>query len=162
MAAASAAALADPATLRDAWRCIGPAVVRRERPVDVRRGAGPGLWEFPLRGDTARSIAAEGRALTEPIGLAVGAEEAVVTLTCRFTPADEEARALFARDSAAATLLGSDDPAAELENACRSARAGLAGGAPALSASAVRERIWELKWYRLAYALRETEDFVHD
>ncbi len=157
-----AVAFEDPATLRDAWRCIGPAVIRRERPVDVRRGGGPGLWEFPLRGDTARAIAGEGRALTQPVGLTVGGEEAVVTLACTFTPADDEARALFARDIAAASLLGSDEPAADLENACRAARAGLPAVAPALSASALRERIWELKWYRLAYALRETEDFVHD
>jgi len=75
---------------------------------------------------------------------------------------DEEARALFARDIAAATLLGSDAPADELDPACREAGADLAATTHYLSPEAVRERIWQLGYYRLAYALREREDFPHD
>ncbi len=101
-------------------------------------------------------------ALTQPVGLAIKCEEAVVELLCRFAPGDQDAEALFARDVAAAALLGSDAPADELESACHEAGAELPATTRYLAPEAVRERIWQLGYYRLAYALREREDFVHD
>lgn len=156
-----ASALDDPTTLRAAWREIGPSLdVLREEPRARRRS--PAEWEFLLSGAAAHAIAEQGRALAQPVGLAIKGEEATVELLCRFAPADEDAQALFARDTAAISLLGSGDPSDELDAACHQAGTALVAPTPHLSPEAVRERIWQLGWHRLAYALREREDFPHD
>jgi hypothetical protein len=154
-------ALEDPATLRAAWRELGPPPSSLEREPLTRRKS-PSEWELLLPGAAAHAIAEQGRALTQPVGLAIKCEEAVVELLCRFAPGDQDAEALFARDVAAAALLGSDAPADELESACHEAGAELPATTRYLAPEAVRERIWQLGYYRLAYALREREDFAHD
>lgn len=152
--------LDDPSTLRAAWRAIGPPSAYDGEPLAHRTS--PAECEFSLSGAAAQAIAEQGRPLTQPVGLAIEGEEAVVELLCRFTPADETARGLFARDTAVAALLGSEAPVERLDAVCQDARAALPPSTPALSPAAVRERIWELGYYRLAYTLREHEDFTHD
>jgi hypothetical protein len=154
-------ALEDTVTLRAAWRELGLPPTSREREPITRRKS-PSEWELLLPGAAAHAIAEQCRALTQPVGLAIEGEEAVVELLCRFAPGDEEARALFARDVAAATLLASGTPADALDPACHEPGADLTATTRYLSPEAVRERIWQLGYYRLAYALREREDFPHD
>ncbi len=154
-------ALDDPGTLRAAWREIGPPPSSYAGEPRARR-TDSAEWEFRLGAAAARAIAEEGRALTEAVGLAIEGEEAAVEVVCRFAPDDEEARALFARDAAAAMLLGADAPVDALDRACHEAGAGLAAPTAYLSPEAVRDRIWQLRYYRLAYALREREDFAYD
>ena len=154
-------ALDDPATRRAAWHEVGPATrFGGAEPSAQRRSHS--AWDFLVTGSAARAISEEGRALTQPVGLAIVGEEAVVELLCRFVPADEEARALFALDGALAALLGSDSPIDEFDAICSQARTGLAAPTPHLSGDMVRERVWRLGYYRLAYALREREDFPRD
>jgi hypothetical protein len=152
---ALADALDDPDTRQVAWREIGPPAARDGTlPLPDARRRAPGQWDFLVTGPAASALAGDGRDLTQPAGLAVEGDEAVIELTCWFFPADDEARALYARDHAIAGLLPTSDTlAADLQAACQ---------ATGLPAAALRERIWQLGHYRLAYALREQEDFPHD
>jgi hypothetical protein len=93
----------------------------------------------------------------------VESDEAVVQLTCRFFPADDTARALFARDDLITQLLAAQQSAAAtFTAACDAERRRHPDADGILSGESVRERIWQLGHYHLAYLLREQEDFSYD
>ena len=110
---------------------------------------GPSTWVFHVGGEAAEAIAASKRSLIEPAGLAIESEETIVEAHVELRAADEVADMLFARDLLVAALLAAPDPRAALT------------AAPDEEA-ALRERIWQLGHFRLAYALREAEDFRYE
>ncbi|MFF5113594.1 hypothetical protein [Streptosporangium sp. NPDC000509] len=150
--------LGDPVAQRAAWRELG-LVPERDGPPPRMRRRGPSAWELLLEGETARMIGDRGRMLAEPMGLAVQGEEAVAEVSCWFFPADDDARLLFARDDVVTSVMSAHDPAGELERAC--AEAGRRYGTT-LDEESVRERIWALGHYALAYELRRRKDFAYD
>jgi len=110
---------------------------------------GASTWVFHVGGDAAKAIAATGRSLGKPAALEIESEETIVEAHVRFRAADEVAEVLFARDLLIAAMLAAPDPRAAL------------AAAPADEA-ALRERIWQLGHFRLAYVLREAEDFGYE
>jgi hypothetical protein len=157
---ALAAGLADPATQRAAWQEICPAEGAQSFRGVRRRG--PLEWEFPLSEQVALTIARDRRPLDQPVGLTLENDEAAVQLVCWLVPDDDEARALFARDQAITQLLAAVDPVAELAAACTNAATRVGVPAGRLVSQGIRDRAWELAYYRLVYALREAEDFPYD
>lgn len=158
-----AARLADPTTQRDAWQKIGPAsTTNGEQPFHGAQPRGPVEWEFLLTDKAARAVAAERRPLDRPVGLTLSDDEASVQMVGWFAPADHDARLLFARDVAVSRLLIAVDPARDLDAARESAATELGVPVTELDPLAVRDRAWDLAYYRLAYALREAEDFPYD
>jgi len=95
------------------------------------------------------------------MGLAVTGEEACVEVLCRLFPADDEARALFARDDLITRLLAAAEPALEFGRACADVAARFPAAGRLLTPASVQERIWQLGYYQLVYALREREDFTY-
>jgi hypothetical protein len=160
---ALAAGMENPDTQQATWREIGPPPTQYGRePFLAAHRRGPMEWEFPLTGQAARAIAEERRALSRPIGAMLENADAAVSLICSFAPADDEARVLFARDEAVSRLLAATDPLQELPIACQAATAAFGVTEDRLTSQEIRERAWDLGGYRLAYALRESEDFPYD
>jgi hypothetical protein len=157
-----AAGMDDPGAQRATWREIGPPARYGTLPFLAARRRGPMEWEFPLAGRAARAIAEQRRALGQPIGVMLENTDAAVSLICSFAPADDEARVLFARDEAVSRLLAATDPLHELPIARRAAGAAFGVAEDRLPSRAIGERAWDLGGYRLAYALRESEDFPYD
>lgn len=160
-----ASALEDPATLRDAWRelILADGAASLVEPLAGAARNGLGTWALYVDGAAAALLCNQPRPLSEPRGLAVESDEAVVHLTCRFLPADDTARALFARDDLIQSLLAArESAAAEFDAACEAVRGRLGDVDDILSGESVRERIWVLGQYHLAYLLREQEDFCYD
>lgn len=156
-------ALDDPQMLRVAWRALGPASTGYGRPpLDGAHRRGPAEWDLLVNGNAARELCDQGRPIAEPRGLAIEAEEVIIHVGCHFFPTDDEARALFARDEVVTRLLAADEPAMEFHRACREAADRFPGAGSMLSADSVRERVWQLGHYHLAYLLREHEDFPYD
>jgi hypothetical protein len=155
-----AAGLADQATQRAAWQEICPADGAQLFGSVRRRG--PMEWEFSLTEGTALALARNRRPLDQPVGLTLENDEAAVQLVGWLVPDDDEARVLFARDRAISQLLTATDPAAELVTICKSAATSLRLSGGRLVPQDIRDRAWELAYYRLAYALREAEDFPYD
>lgn len=155
-------ALDHPATLHDAWVKLSGASGAMPPPAGARR-RGLGTWDLLTDGAAATLLCAQPRLLSEPRGLAVESDEAIVHLTCYFFPADDTARALFARDDLIMRLLAAQQAAAtEFAAACEAERARHAGVGDILSDDSVRERIWQLGHYHFVYLLREQEDFCYD
>lgn len=158
-----AAHLAEPTTQRTAWQAIGPApTTHGEQPFHGAQPRGPVEWEFLLTDEAARAVAAERRPLDQPVGLALANDEASVQIVAWFVPADPDARLLFARDFAVSRLLTAANPARDLAAARESAAIELGVPMAELDPVAVRDRAWDLAYYRLVYALREAEDFPYD
>jgi len=157
---ALAAGLADPATQREAWQEICPG--NTEQPFRGARRRGPMEWEFPLSEQAALALARERRPLDHPIGLTLENDEAAVQLVSWLVPDDDKARVLFARDQAVGKLLTAAHPVAELATVCERTAASLGVSADQLPPQDIRDRAWKLAYYRLAYALRESEDFSYD
>ena len=155
-----AAGLADPAAQRAAWQEICPADAAQSFRGARRRGSVE--WDFPLTGRAALAVAGACRPLDQPIGLTLASDDASVQLVGWLVPDDDEARVLFARDRVVGQLLTAADPAEDLIATCESAATSLAVSAGRLAAQDIRDRAWELAYYRLAYALRESEDFPYD
>ena len=156
-------ALGEGAVQRAAWKAISASFEGRDLGGvrDVRR-SGSGEWEFPIFGMEARAVCDEPCDLTQPTGLAIQRDGAVVEVACRFVPADAQARALFAVDAAVQQLRSAVRPADELAGAAARAAATLQVPADMVGTAAVRRRIWQLGDFALAYAMREREDFPHD
>lgn len=148
---------------QDVWRVLGPPSTGRGRPALSRVSRrGPVEWNLHIDGAVATALCADGRSLTEPMGLAVEGEEAVVEVVCWFTPDDDLARGLFAREELVHRLLSAPDPVGVFASACREAADRLPAAAPILAPHAVRERLWQLRHYQLVYLLRGIEDFPYD
>lgn len=148
---------------RDAWRVLGPPSTGYGRPPMNRVSRrGPVEWNLHVGGAAAAALCDDGRSLTEPMGLAVTGEEAVVEVVCWFFPDDDQARGLFAREELVQRLLNSPDPAGVFGAACRAAAEQLPASAAVLAPHAVRTRVWQLGHYQLVYRLREIEDFPYD
>lgn len=160
---ALAAGLEDPATQRAAWSEIGPAPAEHDQqPFRGARRRGPMEWEFLLTEQAAVAVAGERRPLDHPVGLIIENDKAAVHLVGWFVPDDNEARVLFAVDCAIGRLLRAADPANDLAAVCERAAAGFGVPTDRLVPQAIRDRAWNLAYYRLAYALRESEDFSYD
>jgi hypothetical protein len=131
--------------LRAAWRQVTDA------PCDYARAERTGVstWVFHIGGEAAQAIAASAHSLVEPAGLEIEFEETTVEAHIELRAADDAAHALFERDLLVASLLAAPDPGATL-------------AAAGSDEKALRERIWQLGHYRLAYALREAEDFRYE
>jgi hypothetical protein len=160
---ALAAELEDPVTQRAAWSKIGPApAAHDQQPFRGARRRGPMEWEFLLTGQAALAVAGEHRPLDQPVGLTIENDKAAVQLVGWFVPDGNEARVLFAMDRAISQLLKAADPAKDSAAVCDSAATELHIPADRLIPQAIRDRAWDLAYYRLAYALRESEDFPYD
>jgi len=156
------AEMENPDTQQATWQQIGPPLTHGTTPFLAAHQRGPIEWEFPLTGQAARAIAEERRALSRPVGAALEGADAAVSLICSFAPVDDEARVLFARDDAVSCLLAAADPLRELSVACQTASAAFGIAEDHLTPLVIRERAWDLGAYRLAYVLRESEDFPYD
>ena len=155
--------LEDPQMLQAAWRELGPPSTGYGRPpLDGAHRRSPAEWDLLVNGDAARELCAQRRPIAEPRGLAIETEEVVIHLVCHFFPTDDQARVLFARDEAVTRLLATDEPAVEFDRVCREIADRFPGSGSFLSADSVRERVWQLGYYHLAYLLREREDFPYD
>jgi hypothetical protein len=131
--------------LRAAWRQVTDA------PCDYARAERTGVstWVFHIGGEAAEAVAASAQSLVEPAGLEIEFEETTMEAHVELRAADDAAQALFARDLLVASLLAAPDPGTTL-------------AAAGSDEKALRERIWQLGHYRLAYALREAEDFRYE
>ncbi|WP_329560155.1 hypothetical protein OG711_22090 [Streptomyces uncialis] len=157
------AALRHDEVQHDAWRVLVPPQASvGTPPLNRVSRRGPVEWNLHIGGAAAAALCADGRSLTQPMGLAVADEEAVVEVVCWFFPDDDHARGLFAREEIVHRLLSSPEPAGVITAACREAADRLPTSAPLLTPHAVRERVWQLGHYQLIYLFRETEDFPHD
>jgi hypothetical protein len=157
------AALRHHEVQRDAWRVLGPpSTGHGPPPLNRVSRRGPVEWNLHVDGAAASALCADSRSLTQPMGLALADEEAVVEVVCWFFPDDDHARGLFAREHLVQGLLSSPEPAGVFTAACREAAERLPASAAVLSPHAVRERIWQLGHYQLVYLLREIEDFPYD
>jgi hypothetical protein len=126
---------------------------------------GSSTWVFYVGGAAAEAIDAAGQSLIEPAGLEISRAETAVAAQAVLAPADEAADALFARDRVVTSLLAVPDPAARIGPACAAAVGELGGTDTAtrlLTETAVRERSWRLRHYRLVCDLREAEDFGYE
>lgn len=160
---ALAARLEDPTTQRAAWSKIGPAPAEHDRrPFRGARRRGPMEWEFLLTEQAALAVAGQRRPLDQPVGLTVENDEAAVQLVGWFVPDGNETRVLFAVDRALGQLLTVTDPARDLAAVCKRAASGLGVPTDRLVPQTIRDRAWDLAYYRLVYALRESEDFSYD
>ena len=127
-------------------------------------------WVFYLGGKAAEAIARSGQSLVDPAGLEIEGDETTLEAHLSLAAGDDVAHAWFGRDLAIASLVAAPDPAAQIVPVFSAALAELEGRGPRASQSArtlftetaVRERIWQLRRFRLAYALREREDFRYD
>jgi hypothetical protein len=131
--------------LRAAWQQL--AGTPRDHPRAERTGVSS--WVFYVDGETAEAIAASAQSLIEPAGLEIEFEETTIEAHVELRAADGAAQALFARDLLVASLLTAPDP-------------GAAAAAADDDEQALRKRIWQLGHFRLAYALREAEDFRYE
>lgn len=160
-----AGVLDDPEKLHQAWLELS-AVSSACDTIPPLAGAGRrglGTWDLLADGAAATLLCAQPRPLSEPRGLAVESDEEIVHLTCHFFPTDDTARALFARDDLIKRLLAARQSAAtEFTAACEAERRSHPDAGGILSAESIRERIWQLGHYHLAYLLREQEDFCYD
>jgi hypothetical protein len=131
--------------LRAAWRQV------TDTPCDYARAERTGVstWVFHIDGEAAEAIAASAQSLIEPAGLEIEFEETTMEAHIELHAADDAAQGLFERDLLVASLLAAPDPGATL-------------AAAGSDEKALRERIWQLGHYRLAYALREAEDFKYE
>lgn len=160
-----AGALDDPETLHDAWAELSLAADAQAAgpPLAGAARRGLGTWDLLVGGEAATRLCAQPRSLTEPRGLAVESDEATIHLTCRFFPADNQARALFARDDLITRLLAAQQSVSAKFAAARdNERARHPEAGDVLSDESIRKRIWQLGHYHLAYLLREQEDFCYD
>lgn len=156
-------ALDDPQTLQAAWREIGPPSTGYGRPpLDGAHRRGPAEWDLLVNGTAAHELCEQGRPLTEPRGLALESEGAIIQIACHFFPTDDQGRALFARDEVVARLLGAQRPVEEFPLICQEAANRFLAAGSVLCAESVRTRIWQLGHYHLVYMLREREDFAYD
>lgn len=158
-------ALDDPETLHNAWLELSAdtSVSGTIPPLAGTRRRGLGTWDLLADGAGATLLCAQPRPLSEPRGLAVETDEEIVHLTCHIFPADDTARVLFARDDLIMRLLAAQQSAAtEFAEACTAERRHHPDADDILSDESIRERIWQLGHYHLAYLLREQEDFCYD
>ncbi len=162
-------ALTDPPTLLAAWNELAtrqPLATDGspddQPPLDGARRRGLGSWELLVGAETAQRLCAQGRSLTDPVGLAIEADEAVIHLSCTYVPSDDTARALFAREDVIERLLAARQPGKEVPRACRDAARHHPGMDQVFSEESVLDRIWQLGHYHLIYALREHKDFCYD
>jgi hypothetical protein len=158
--------LDDAPVLRAAWQQVITAdcdYLRAER-------TSVSAWVFYLSGEAAEEVARSGQSLVDPSGLEVEDDETTLEVHVSLAPGDDLAHVWFARDLAIASLLAEADPVARIVPVFSAALAELEGRAPGASQAArtlftetaVRERIWQLRRFRLAYALREREDFRYE
>lgn len=160
-----AGALDDLETLHNAWLELSADTGTGDLipPLAGARRRGLGTWDLLADGAAATLLCTQTRALSEPRGLTVQSDEQIVHLTCHFFPADDSARALFARDDLIMRLLAAgQSAAAEFAAVCEAERERHADVGDTLSGESIRERIWQLGHYHLAYLLREQEDFCYD
>lgn len=137
----------DALDIRAAWKQVTQAPCGFEH---VER-TGVSTWVFHVGGLAAQAIAADGQSLAEPAVLEMEAEsqETIIEAHLVLRAADEVAEALFTRDLLIASLLAAPDPRAVL-------------AAAAVDEKPLRERIWQLGHFGLAYTLREPEDFGYE
>jgi len=137
----------DALDIRAAWEQVAQAPCGFEH---VER-TGVSTWVFYVGGRAAQAIAVDGQSLAEPTVLEMEAESQETIIEAHFLlrAADEVAEALFARDQLVASLLAAPDPRAVL-------------AAAVVDEKPLRERIWQLDHFGLAYALREPEDFGYE
>jgi hypothetical protein len=137
----------DELDVRAAWQQVTQAPCGFER---VERTS-VSTWVFHVGGLAAQAIAVGGQSLAEPAVLELEAEshETIIEAHLVLLAADEVAEALFARDLLVASLLAAPDPRAVL-------------AAAAVDEKPLRERIWQLGHFGLAYTLREPEDFGYE
>jgi hypothetical protein len=158
--------LDDGPVLRAAWQQVITAdcdYLRAER-------TSVSSWVFYLSGEAAEEVARSGQSLVDPAGLEVEDDETTLEVHVSLAPGDDLAHVWFARDLAIASLLAEADPVARVVPVFSAALAELEGRAPRASQAArtlftetaVRERIWQLRRFRLAYALREQKDFAYE
>lgn len=152
-------ALEQASVLADAWRAVVPGNAGVPAPASRR---GPVEWDFPLDWRTAQAVAGRMQRLDQQAGLAVESHTATAALVCRFVPGDDEARGLFAIDTAVGGLLTSAEPSAAATAICTQAAAEHGVPAAQVDRRAVHHRAWDLGYHRLVYALREAEDFPYD
>ncbi|MBU2670179.1 hypothetical protein KOI35_42435 [Actinoplanes bogorensis] len=171
---APAVLLPDVKSLVERWRGVDR--VLAERPSAIWRamlGSGtslgrapaaqrmsPARWQIAVTGEQAARLCAAGRNLAQPTGLAVETSEVVVEVALEIAAADVTAEAAIAVDTAinAGVAEGSTAAAVHARLAKDAARLPY-DAVRALAAAKVVERAWQLGHYRLAYALRERDDF---
>jgi hypothetical protein len=121
---------------------------------------GPLTWRFHLTGDAVASLARNGRDLSAPVVLQARTPVFRAHLFVELAAADPVAAARIGVDHAIAAAERADSDPSALHRAL----ADLAPHLPPIAAGhlapeAVLDRTWRLGRYRLAYALRQTEDF---
>jgi hypothetical protein len=141
------------------WKALLGSVQRGDQAPTPRRIA-PARWQIDVTGGQAAALCAAGRNLASRAGLAIETSEVVVEVVLGVAAADFTAEAAIAVDTAinAGVSEGSSATAVHARLAEDAARLpyDVVG---ALAAAKVVERAWQLGHYRLAYSLRERDDF---
>jgi hypothetical protein len=149
---------AEPPTAAEPPSADGPLI----EPPPAATRAGPLTWCFRLTGESVEPLFLACRDLSRPLVLEAGLETFTAHLVAELTPADPVAAAHIGVDQAIAAAERADCDPAELHRLL----AELAGQLPIdaaghLAPDAVLDRAWQLGRYRLAYALRQNEDFAY-
>jgi hypothetical protein len=121
-----------------------------------------GGWSYSLTDELARAVLDADLPLTRQLGLSIRDEEAVLSVTVRLMPADDDARATFALDRAVGVVLAV--PLGQLHTAAL-----VAATAEAMTdydveptTDEVRAELWRRRHLFRAYALRAADDFAYD
>ncbi|MEJ3742489.1 hypothetical protein WEI85_04240 [Actinomycetes bacterium KLBMP 9797] len=141
------------------WR----ALLGNQQPADVPptpRQASRSAWRIGVTGRQANLLSNAGRNLGKPAGLAVETAEVIVEVALTITAADRSASAAIAVDRAINAAVSEGSTASTVHNQLAEEATRLPHDAVgALAPTKVRDRAWHLGHYRLAYALRERDDF---
>ena len=142
-----------------AWRALVADRKATGTPPQLRP-VGPAQWELAVTGKHADLLAAVGRNLAVPVGLAIETDDVIVEVSVRAAAVDDGAAAAIGVDAAIAGAVTAGSAAGVVHERL----AGLAGQLPPgvakrLAPAAVLDRAWRLGHYPLAYALRAAEDF---
>jgi hypothetical protein len=141
------------------WR----ALLGDDEPADAPptpQRASPTRWRIAVTGGQAALLSNAGRNLGRPAGLAIETADVVVEVALAMTAADPSAAAVIAVDRAINAAVGDGSTASTVHNRLAEEATRLPHEAvSALAPAKVRDRAWQLGHYRLAYALREHDDF---
>ena len=160
-----------PGNTLEAWKLMrtNPSVrsnTQRHEPLEFglshRLHAGRLLpqWQIEVTGGQAAMLSTAGRNLAQPAGLAIETSEVVVEVALGIAAADATAEAAIAVDTAINAGVSDGSAAAVVHARLAEDAARLPYEVVgALGATKVVERAWQLGHYRLAYALRERDDF---
>jgi len=141
------------------WRALLGGGHRTDQ-APVPRRVSPARWQIEVTGGQAAVLSAAGRNLAQAAGLAIETSEVVVEVALGVAATDAPAAAAIAVDTAINAGVSDGSAAAVVHARLAEDAARLPYEVVgALGTTKVIERAWQLGHYRLAYALRERDDF---